>query len=280
MLLFGAPLFGLYGLSGERVGFRLVRSLVVAALAISALAAVLALAGQAAAMTGEPKDALAPSAWPDVLLGSQFGKAWLLRAGLMTAMAVAVLRRSSRWTCLPMAVVGGFLAASLAWMGHGGVGEGSAGLIRLLADMTHLLAASAWLGALGSLLSLVVWAHRSRDKEIVALASRGLDRFSGMGFAVVSVLVASGLINGWFLLGKTLPASLSDSAYGGVLLVKLAAFAGMLALGAFRRRRAAPAPETALGRLELSLALETALALAVMVLVAWLGMTEPPAGAG
>lgn len=285
MLLFGAPLFGLYGFGGEGGGFRLVRSLVMPALGLSAVAAVLMLAGQAAAMTGEPGAALSPPAWLDVLSGTQFGKAWLLRVGLLMAMTLAVFRRSSRWTCLPMAVVGGFLAASLAWMGHGGAGEGTSGLIRLLADMVHLLAACAWLGALGPLVALVVWARRSGQEGIVALASRALERFSGFGLGIVALLIASGVANGAFLLGRTLPASLITSAYGRVLVAKLVAFVGMLALAGFHRWRATPAlarslesgtPRAALQRLELSLTLETVLALAVLALVAWLGVMEPP----
>ncbi len=285
MLLFGAPLFGLYGFGGEGGGFRLVRSLVVPALGLAAVTAVLMLAGEAAAMTGDPGAALSPEAWRDVLSATQFGKAWMLRAGLVIAMTVAVFRRSSRWTCLPMAVVGGFLVASLAWMGHGGAGEGTSGVVRLLGDMLHLLAASAWLGALGPLLALVIWARRSGRHEIAVLARRALERFSGVGSAIVTLLVASGVVNGVFLLGRTFPASLITSAYGRVLVAKLAAFVGMLALAGFHRWRATPAlaqslesamPGTTLRRLEFSLALETVLAVSVLALVAWLGMMEPP----
>ena len=44
--------------------------------------------------------------------------------------------------------------ASLAWAGHAAAGQAS-GLVQLLSDVVHLLAAGAWLGALPGLVFLL-----------------------------------------------------------------------------------------------------------------------------
>ena len=119
-----------------------------------------------------------------------------------------------------------------------------------------------------------------------AVARRALERFSGVGTAAVAVLVASGLINSWFLIGPTFPRSLVGTPYGLVLSAKLVLFTAMLALAALHRWRSTPAlagrldagatPGEILRSLEISLALETALAIGVLGLVAWLGVLAPP----
>ena len=237
-------------------------------------------------MSGLASDVLKPSAWLDVLSATQFGRAWILRFGLLVAAMVAALRASSRWTYQPMAAVGALLAVSLVWMGHGAADEGVAGLAHQIADMAHLLAAAAWLGALAALLILVVWASHGGGAEVAATARRGLERFSGMGTAAVAILVASGLVNGWFLIGRTFPRSLIATPYGLALSAKLVLFVAMLGLAALHRWRGTPrlaravdaggSPTRALRRLELSLAVETLFAVGVLALVAWLGLLEPP----
>ncbi|HEY2662149.1 MAG TPA: copper homeostasis membrane protein CopD [Caulobacteraceae bacterium] len=286
MILFGAPLFGLYALGGERLGARLIRAMVLAATVVGFSSAVLVLMGQAASMSGVTGDLLRPSAWAEVLAATQFGRAWVLRLGLLAGMGVAASRRSSLWTYQPMAGLGTLLAVSLVWMGHGAADDGAAGLVHQIADMIHLLAAGAWLGALAPLLILVVWASLSHVAEVAATARRGLERFSGMGTAAVAVLVASGLVNGWFLIGRAFPGGLIATTYGLVLSAKLALFVVMLGLAALHRWRGTPrlaraldlgeSPARALRRLGLGLVLETLLAIGVLTLVAWLGLLQPP----
>ena len=58
-------------------------------------------------------------------------------------------------------------------------------------------------------------------------------RFSGMGYIAVSVLILTGLINSWFLVGSF--SGLITTAYGQLLLVKLVLFAGMLGLAMANR---------------------------------------------
>lgn len=111
-------------------------------------------------------------------------------------------------------------------------------------------------------------------------AARALAAFSGVGPALVAVLVATGLVNGWLLVGWGPLAALAGSPYVRLLAIKLVLFAGMLALAALNRLRLTAAvareAEAALPALRASLAIETALGLAVLAVVAALGVTAPP----
>jgi copper resistance protein D len=93
------------------------------------------------------------------------------------------------------------------------------------ADALHLLAAGAWIGGLLALAHIL-----AADQEDVGQV---LMRFSGMGYVAVAVLMASGLVNGWYLVGSL--AALMGTSYGQLLLVKLCLFAGMLGLALTNR---------------------------------------------
>ena len=101
---------------------------------------------------------------------------------------------------------------------------------------------------------------------------------------MVAVIVASGMVNAWLLVGPAGVASLPGTLYGQLLLCKLALFAAMLGFAAANRYRLTPAllarieaedHDGALAALRISLALETACAAIVLALVAWLGTLEP-----
>jgi len=62
---------------------------------------------------------------------------------------------------------------------------------------------------------------------------RVLLRFSGMGYIAVATLIGSGLVNSWFLVGTA--SGLLETAYGQMLVTKLALFAGMLGLAVSNR---------------------------------------------
>lgn len=110
--------------------------------------------------------------------------------------------------------------------------------------------------------------------------------FAGVGSVLVAVLVASGLVNSWFLVGPTRIPDLWTTPYGQLLSLKLGLFAGMLLLAAVNRFRLTPAlaaavngpgrsTHAALKSLRRSLMVETALAGLVVGLVAWLGTLAP-----
>ena len=111
--------------------------------------------------------------------------------------------------------------------------------------------------------------------------------FSGIGSGLVAVLVATGLINGWFVVGLAGLPGLLAMPYGQLLSVKLVIFLAMLGLAAANRfqltprlGRALPAAAPtlpAIAALRRSLVLETGLSVIVVALVAWFGTLAPPA---
>ena len=109
--------------------------------------------------------------------------------------------------------------------------------------------------------------------------------FSGVGTASVAVLVLSGLVNSWFMVGPDRLSGLFTTTYGLLLTGKLVIFALMLVLAAANRFHLTPDlgsalddPEdlrVAVGRLKRSLVMETLLALALLGTVAIMGTLAP-----
>ena len=98
------------------------------------------------------------------------------------------------------------------------------------------------------------------------------------------LLAATGIANIAFIVGLQGVTTLPSSSYGRLLLLKLLAFAVMLACAALNRFVLTPnlgrglgsgAPAQALAALRRSVGLETAAAVAVLALVAVLGTLEP-----
>lgn len=274
-LVLGAPLVYLRAPSDPPHA----RTLTLAGVLLLVAAAVAALVGQTAVMAGDPAAGSDPEMLRTVLTDTGFGRALAARVALaLLALAALWTRpRALRWTLLVL--LGAGALGSFAWTGHGAADEGARGLFHLAADLAHLAAAGVWLGALGALLAMALQARRPIDQARLAKA---LEDFSGVGAAVVATLLASGLVNGWFLVGPDHLGALPTSLYGQLLLAKLVLFAAMLGLAALNRFRLTPAlaaaagaPDTALAALVRSLGLETLLGALVLVLVAALGAMAP-----
>ena len=282
-ILFGAPLFFVYGMArhaiGEGPGWR--RPLLGWAAVALAIGALISLAAQTATMTDDPTAAFDPGSVWTVFSGTQFGSAIAVRMiCAVIALRLALLTRPSRQLWIAAAAIGAIAMASFAWTGHGAADDGTAGLVHLVADVLHLLAAGVWLGALAVLAILLVGAS---DPEVLR---RGLEGFSGIGAAVVATLVLTGLVNSWFLVGPAHVGALVGSAYGLALIAKVAMFVGMLGLAALNRFSLTPRlamggdPALAIRALRTSVLLETGVAVVVMVLVSLLGTLEPPSALG
>jgi putative copper resistance protein D len=283
-VMFGAALFPLYAFAGRTDGgLARVVSIAPKVAAIAALVSGVAwFLFTAAGMAGDLASILdLPSLW-FVAVATPFGRAWLARMALAGLIVWLTLGRPSRARTL--ALLSGMLLASIALTGHTQVEGGAAGLLHVGADAAHLLGAGAWLGALVPLLAL------SRVEPQAARA-RGLDigltlsTFSSVGVAAVVVLVLTGLVNAWFLVGD--PRRLVTTPYGLVLSAKLAAFALMLVLAAANRFWITAALSAGvnveeagpwLARLRRHIVAEQALGLLVLALVGYLGTQAPAAG--
>ena len=214
-------------------------------------------------------------------LKTSFGQIWVACLALvMMLLALLAGDHLRNWIILFLAAA---LLASLALVGHTQTSDGALLLAHMSADGTHLLAAGAWLGgllALGYLLTLV---RRFPSAEHNAQAIEVFVRFSGMGYAAVAILIGSGLVNAWVLVGS--PERLTMTPYGQLLLVKMCLFAGMLAFAAHNRFRLIPAlqswkegnlPASSLRVLRRNVIGEQMLGLAIVLIVGWLGTLQPP----
>lgn len=247
--------------------------------------ALLSLAAQSATMNGIALDKLDVPSVSLVLTDTNWGHAITVRIALslLTLMTVTIFKPSRHlWqvTCL----LGALLLASFAWTGHGASTQGAGGVIHLIADIVHLIAAGVWLGALATFLALICL-PKTQDSEQQTALCHALKNFSGTGSALVAVLIVSGLINSYFLVGIAHLDQLFQTPYGILLTLKLVVFVAMLVLAGLNRFRLTPALEEALNAgdtdralsaLRLSLAFETLAGLTVLALVATFGMMEPP----
>ena len=256
-------------------------------LGVSLLSGVAWLFLEAALMSGQPiAEVTSGGALWLVLTGTGFGRVWMWRFGIATALgalmfaqAAATRDRSSlKGTWLALALAGGYLA-SLALVGHAADGHGAERFLRITTDVVHLLAAGAWLGALPGLAVLFAIALRASSAASLGIAARAARRFSTLGIASVGALLLSGLGNAWYLVGDV-PALLG-TPYGQLLVAKILLFATMVALAATNRRRLTPQVEereaSALRLLTRNAVLEIVAGIAIVAIVGALGVAIPAA---
>lgn len=177
-----------------------------------------------------------------VLTQTHFGEAWIVRAGLIVVLAVCLAvqartrKHAAGWIGLLAAAA---FIASLAWAGHGAATEDVPfDAFHLPADILHLLAAGAWLGALLPLVILLTRACRDASPDAVIVSRAATLRFSVLGLTCVGTLIVTGIVNTWFLAGSV-PALLG-TLYGQLLLLKIALFAAMIGMAGINQRRLLP----------------------------------------
>lgn len=279
--LYALPRAGPWAASGRRWPCNLL-ALSAAALL---LGSVFGLIGQTGLLAGSFAEGFKLSNLQAVVTQMNFGWANIIRAVMAGAILLSIFvakPSTSLWSIC--AIAGTVACGSFAWMGHGAATEGGAGYVHLVADIAHSLAAAVWIGALVNLTFLLSAHARLRENDRVICES--LVGFSGIGSAAVAVLVVSGVVNSWFLIGIDRLTDFWTTLYGQVLSAKLVVFGGMVLLAASNRYFLTPHLEQALSAgssqakaiiiLRRSLFLETLAAITVLALVAWLG-TLPPA---
>ncbi|MFY9350935.1 MAG: copper homeostasis membrane protein CopD [Sphingobium sp.] len=267
-LLLGLPLF--WWVMGRAGRAAMIAWLAVGGLLLSAFW----LIASTAAMTGTT--VLAPD-WASVavlLTMTPIGPVLAVRACALLLSLLLALAGRVRLAIVPAALA----AATLAWTGHAGATEGLGGTLHRAADVAHIWAAAAWIGALAALLHAALRLRSGHDPRPVATM---LARFALMGTLVVATLVVSGAVNLVMIAGLAELLALLGSRYGWLLAAKLGLFALMLGLAAANRWRLTRALERggdgALVHLRRSLLVETSAAVAIIGLVAWLGTLDPMA---
>lgn len=135
------------------------------------------------------------------------GQAWCGAVGMALALALA-----STWAAADHAAVG--LQSALA----------------LPVDVVHLLTMGLWGGGLVTLVVVL----RPRGRPELAAPAGAVYRFSGVATGAIVILIGTGSYQSWRQLGSW--AAFGSTGYGRLLLVKLGAFALMLAAAFLSQR--------------------------------------------
>jgi putative copper resistance protein D len=236
---------------------------------------------QAASMSGLPlREAMASDVLATMLNETQFGLVSKFRFALAIILAACLAYDRVgplRWLALGAALG---LTAAIAWTGHAGATPGQAGSLHLAADVLHLCGASAWIGGLVSLVLLLAGAGRRRTLAGASLAHDAARRFSTLGIVSVAMLVASGGVNAWILVGSL--HALLATEYGQLLVLKIVVFVMMLMLAAVNRLVLTPqlslSSDNGIGslrQLTRNSVIEICLGLTIFAIVGVLGTLHP-----
>lgn len=223
-----------------------------------------------------------------VLGNTDFGHDWVVRVILAVLLAGTLSwwqfegKSRSQRTCAASIVLAAGLVGTLALAGHAAANSGAEGNVQLIADVVHLIAAAAWVGALVPLALLLRAVRGEQNEPSIAVGRAAVLRFSTLGIVSVGTLVATGVVNSWTLVGSV--GALTDTDYGRLLMVKIALFFIMLSVAAANRFRLTPRPKQklstiashdALLQIERNSLIEASVGAIIIVIVAVLG-TLPP----
>ena len=234
----------------------------------------------------------------DHTVRTRFGGVWALRILLLLILAVLLVwskreaERTPRSAWLAVAGSAAGLAVTPALSGHAAAGPAAA--VGAVVGVVHFSAAAAWFGGLVLLGTCVLpWA----EGELLGAVAR----FSSVAFTAMVVIVVTGMVQGWRQVGSL--QALGHTAYGRLLVVKVAAFLLLIAIAGrsralVRRKLTAralvdapdhPGPGAALPdpsddarslwllrRLVLA---EVIIAIVVLAVTALLGIATPPTAA-
>ncbi|MBU6462054.1 MAG: copper homeostasis membrane protein CopD [Bradyrhizobium sp.] len=228
------------------------------------------------------REAITSGAVLTVAGDTQFGLVSEVRAAFALVLAAClVLSRYVvlRWLGLAAASA---LVGAIAWTGHAGSTLGELGILHLTADVLHLLAASAWIGGLFGLSILFAVGRRRSAFGWEQLQLDAVLRFSALGMISIAVLILSGIVNTWILVGSFRALLVTD--YGQLLLLKIVAFVLMVGFAAVNRFWLTPqitlttrtkTHANALSALTRNTLIEIALGLAIFAIVGVLGTLHP-----
>ena len=122
------------------------------------------------------------------------------------------------------------LSLTPALSGH----AGKLGGLGLVSDVVHVISAALWTGGLAFLVLALVLAGEDRWE----LATRAVPRFSTLAVYSVVALIAAGVVSAYLEVRTW--RGLWETAYGLLLLAKIALVVPLVALGAYNNRYAVP----------------------------------------
>jgi putative copper export protein len=151
---------------------------------------------------------------------------WMAQAGAGAAcvLALAAVRRGHRaaWTPAYLSSAAVVLTAPLT--GHA-VAQPGGYVLPVVLQALHVLGAGVWIGGLVVMLVVIGRAAASSS----GIAGPMVRRFSPVALAGAGLLASTGIATAFLYLGE--PRDLWSTEYGRTLLVKIAGFAGVAAMG-------------------------------------------------
>lgn len=221
---------------------------------------------------------------------TRFGAAWAGRLVAFLLVGIIVFASAGRAGRRPM--TGWLLAIPLAYLTVAPALSGHAGakdqLLLIPTDVVHVAAMSVWAGGLAMMVfALPAATRRLPPADRTVLLATCVARFSTLALVAVAALLASGIVQSIVHLQAF--GDLIHSAFGRAVLIKVALFVGLIALGAFNRQRSRPhlaaraeageAPGAAGAALRRAIRAEIALLAIVLVVTGALVGYSPTAGA-
>ena len=289
---------------------RLVKRIVVAAVVLGLAATAGAIVFEAATATGTSFWSALDSNSIDAVSDTRVVQVWTARllVWLLFGVVIVAILRSRRAPVLRRAALGavgtapppaltraqlllvGGLMVALAFTAPmaGHTEEYSPAALLVPGDTLHVLCMCTWLGGLVMLLLAVPLAARrlelpDRTRLWAAVASR----FSRYAVIAVAILLLTGIVQSVALVGSF--DALVETAYGRLVLAKIALFLALISLGAFNQRRLLPRlralaetgdePGRAAALLRRSVAFEVGLVLVVLGVTSVLVATQPAVNA-
>jgi copper transport protein len=213
----------------------------------------------------------------DMAMHTRWGFAVQLELGAasvaLVSFALATRRRRGAWLFASIAAI--VLAVTPALAGHAAATPKFTSLM-IVTDFLHVLGGASWLGSL--LAVMVVGVPLSLALEGVELGSPVVslvNSFSPVALASVAVVLVSGLIASWVHLEHL--SALWRTAYGQVLILKLALVAITLTIGAYNFRRVQPqlVSEGGASRLRRSAMVELGFGFLILVVTGFLTGISP-----
>ena len=267
-------------------------------LTVLALTALVGLALQASAVMDITfVQSLKPSELYKVLAMTSYGRAWLLEIAVIVALAIFLfiytrrIRNKSGDSSALLWV--GLAASAILFFVPSLTGHAAAAAneyrFAVLTDWLHLVAGGLWLGGL---IHLVLTMPRAlsvfEGREGLRLLTNVIPCFTRYAIISTLLIVLTGLYNTWMHVDSF--SALWNTAYGRTLLLKVALFLPMLALGGINTFILKPRAARLLEKVERdsqlehtgmdrsfrrSLTVEVALGLVVLLLAAVLAFLQP-----
>jgi copper transport protein len=213
----------------------------------------------------------------DMAMHTRWGFALRLELGAafvaLVSFVLATRRLRGAWVLAGFSAI--VLAATPALAGHAAASPRFTSLM-IVTDFLHVLGGASWLGNLLSIMLIGVPIARTLDGAVRWEAAASLvNAFSPIALASAAMVGASGIVASWVHLEHL--TALWQTAYGQVLLLKLALVAITLTIGAYNFRRVQPqlVRQEGTARLRRSAALELSVGLLILLVTGFLTGISP-----